>query len=216
MKKRFNKLTALFLTVTCLSVAFLFGKENGSSVNAEDVQTETVLINDFESFVDFNYLTMNNALGKVSMNVDEQFVSSGETSACVYVQPDLFNGRMDAKIPTLFHSLNLIRENKDYTNFRYVTKVSAMVYNGESTAQEIGLQLVYTVKNRAFVSGKAQWYSLEPNSWTEITFEIGSKTIPIAYKKKACGVNFVFKRPTETQSGYTLYIDELAIDRKVV
>ena len=90
MKKRFNKLTALFLTVTCLSVAFLFEKENGSSVNAEDVQTETVLINDFESFVDFNYLTMNNALGKVSMNVDEQFVSSGETSACVYVQPDLF------------------------------------------------------------------------------------------------------------------------------
>ena len=159
---------------------------------------------------------MSNSLGKVTMNTDNRYVKGGDTSACVYVQPDLFNGRMNAKIPGLFHSVKLEREGKDYTNFRYVTKVKTMVYNADAEAREIGLQLVYTVKNRSLVTGKAQWYTLEPNAWTEIVFEIGSTTIPVVYKKKAYGVNFVFKRPTAEEKGYTLYLDELSLEKKVL
>ena len=215
MKKMINKWIALFLTLICLPLSLVSGSVK-SSVKAEDAATETVLLNGFETAAHFNYLMMSNSLGRVSLNANESYVYEGETSACVYVQPDMFNGRMDAKIPGLFHALKLERENLDYTNFRYVTKVTARVYNAEATEQEIGLQLVYAVKNRSLVTGKAQWYTLAPNAWTEIIFEIGSTTIPVVYKKKAYGVNFVFKRPAADESGYTLYIDALSLEKKTL
>lgn len=210
--RKITKGLVLLLTLLCMPVALIGGSAQQSSAKAEEPTTETIVVNDFEAPAKFNYFTMSNALGKVTMDTD----NGGNTRACVYVQPDLFNGRMDAKVPGLFHSLKLQKEEKDYTNFRYVTQVKAKVYNAEDTEQEIGLQLVYTVKNRSLVTGKAQWYTLAPNAWTEITFDIGAKTIPVAYKKKAYGLNFVFKRPTKNQSGYTLYIDDLALQKKIV
>ena len=168
--KKINKLFATFFALICLPLAVVGGSVKDASVQAEETTTETILLNNFETSVQFNYFMMSIALGKVSMNMDERYVSEGEASACIYVQPDLFYGRMDAKIPGLYHSLKLEREGLDYTNFRYVNKVTAMVYNAESTTQEIGLQLVYTVRNRSLVTGREQWYSLEPNTWTEISF----------------------------------------------
>ena len=215
MKKKLTKIFAVLFTVLCLPIAMSSGAKD-TSAQAEEPTTETVVLNDFETPAQFNYFMMSNSLGKVTMNTDNRYVKSGDTSACVYVQPDLFNGRMNAKIPGLFHSVKLEREGKDYTNFRYVTKVKTMVYNADAEAREIGLQLVYTVKNRSLVTGKAQWYTLEPNAWTEIVFEIGSTTIPVVYKKKAYGVNFVFKRPTAEEKGYTLYLDELSLEKKVL
>lgn len=215
MKKRMTKIFAVLFTLLCIPLA-MGGGAKGASVQAEEPTTETIALNDFEASAQFNYFMMTNSLGKVSMNADGRYVHGGDASACVYVQPDMFNGRMDAKIPGLFHSVKLEREGKDYTNFRYVTKVKAMVYNPNAEQREIGLQLVYTVKNRSLVTGKAQWYTLEPNAWTEIAFEIGSTTIPVVYKKKAYGLNFVFKRPSAEEKGYTLYLDDLALEKKVL
>ena len=216
MKKRKNKSIALFLTLICTSMALAGCSMQKTPVMAENSPTETISLNSFESNFDFNYLMMSNSLGKVSMNWNAQYVSDGEGSACVYVQPDVFNGMMEAKVPGLYQALKLERAGEDYTNFRYVTKVKTKVYNPDSAEKEIGLQLVYTVKNRSLVTGKAQWYTLAPNAWTEIVFEIGSTTIPVAYKKKACGVNFVFKRPAEDAEGYTLYLDDFALEKKVL
>lgn len=214
--RKMTKYFALLLTLLCMPMALIGGSSKQSSAQAETPATETIVLNDFETSAQFNYFMMSNSLGQVSMNGDTRYVSSGQTSARVYVQPDLFNGRMDAKIPGLYHALKLVREDVDYTNFRYVTKVKTKVYNPDSAEKEIGLQLVYTVKNRSLVTGKAQWYTLAPNAWTEIVFEIGSTTIPVAYKKKACGVNFVFKRPAEDAEGYTLYLDDFALEKKVL
>ena len=214
--KKINKWLASVFALICLPLACVGGGARDSFVQAEEAETEQILLNNFETPAQFNYFMMSNSLGKVSMNMQKQYTYDGDVSACVYVQPDLFYGRMDAKMPGLYHGLKLEREGVDYTNFRYVNKVTAMVYNPESTTREIGLQLVYTVKNRSLVTGKAQWYSLEPNTWTEIVFEIGSTTIPVVYKKKAYGLNFVFKRPGMDESGYTLYVDSLALERRVL
>ena len=196
MKKIMKKMMAFMLMLLCLPVALVSGGNAMEAVRAEEAETETILLNGFETSAHFNYLTMSNCLGQVTMNTDAAYVRDGAASVKLYVQPDLFSGRMDAKIPGLYHGLKLVKEGLDYTNFRYVNKVTASVYNAEDTVQEIGLQIVYTVKNRSLVTGKAQWYELQPKEWTEITFEIGSTTIPVAYKKKAYGLNFLCKRET--------------------
>lgn len=215
MKKVFKKWIAVALTLICLPLALLGGGAS-ASVQAEEEAVETILLNDFESSVQFNYLMMSNSLGTVRQSQNDKAFGGGASSAQIYVQPDLFNGRMDAKIPGLYHALKLQREELDYTNFRYVNKVTAMVYNAEETEQEIGLQLVYTVKNRSLVTGKAKWFTLPAKQWTEIAFDITSTTIPVVYKKKACGVNFVFKRPAADESGYTLYLDDLCLQKRVL
>ena len=158
---------------------------------------------------------MQQLLGKISWQGDKDYVTDGEKSIKVWVQPNPFGdvSQYDARIPSFIHTLNLRKDQKDFTSFRNVTALKVDVYNTEDTAQQMGISLAYKEVNRGFQTGRATYFELAPNAWTTVTLEITDLSIPLAYNKKAVAVSFVFERPKSTEAGRTFYMDNFRLEK---
>ena len=210
MKKVKKILLGTILAATC---AFSACGAVAPQAEGETAATATTQINSFESQLDLNYMSMQNVLGRATLEKDAQYIKSGETSMKVWVQPNPFNdvSTFDSSVPYLMHSLERKRINEDYTNFKNVTKVKVDVYNAQDTVEKFGLNICLKAQSRAFVCTKTTYYDVQPG-WNTVEMEITKTTIPSVYKRKAIGVSFVFERPKSTEPGNVFYLDDFRLE----
>ncbi|MBQ9728445.1 MAG: hypothetical protein IJV85_02500 [Clostridia bacterium] len=206
-----------FLFGTILAAVCAFSACGGITTNAAETATTPVVVNSFENQSDLNYVMMQQLLGKITLQEEKEYITDGDASMKVWVQPNLFGdvAQYDARVPAFMHTLNLKKAGKNYTSFRNVASVKIDVYNAETTEQQIGVNLAYKEVNRGFQTGRATFYTLAPEAWTTVTMEITSLSIPQAYNKKAVAIGFVFDRPTSKETaGRTFYVDNFRLEMK--
>ncbi len=168
------------------------------------------LVNGYESQLDLNSMMMYNALGKVSVNQDAQFVRNGKASAKVTVMADPFNGVYDAYTPRLYQAMHIKKDGRDYTDFTDTYIVELDVYNTSEKEEKFGVSLYYSYYEG---TGASEWYTLAPNAWTTVRYRVTRETIPTATVngetvRKVEGVNYLFERQKEEVD---FYLDALRV-----
>ena len=169
------------------------------------------LVNDFETQKDLNSMMMYTVLGKVTVQSDESYISHGEASAKITVMADPFDGGYDAYTPSLYQSMNIKKDGRDYRDFSKTGTVEFDLYNSSDTQQRIGLALYYSYYNG---SSAREWFTLAPNAWTTVRYSVTRELIPESKNgegntvRNVEGVYLYFDRQQEETN---FYLDALRL-----
>ncbi|MBQ9728443.1 MAG: hypothetical protein IJV85_02490 [Clostridia bacterium] len=198
-----------------LAGACAFSACAGISSRAEEQTTSYITVNDFETQRSLNYLMMQNALGIVTLEKDAQYVTSGNASIKMFVQPDPFEGyyRSWKKEPYIFHATELRPEGLDYTDYTNVVAVEIDVFNAQDTVESIGFQHVYSTAYYSFTGLALEWVEVAPQAWTTVVLEINlaEMEIPEKFGSHIKGLGIQFERPAHDSEGKTFYMDHLRL-----
>lgn len=219
MKKWIAGLLCIICVLSCFcGCAGGTNIENGSSTdnssNTSSISKTTnpiVKMNGFETHKELSLLALHEALGKVELNKDQEFIKSGVGSAKVIVthEPYVTGGGN----PSLWQEMHIDATGEDYSDFSNVTRLSLEVYNEQETIGRIGMQLVYS-------SGVEQieWFELTPKAWTTVTYHITRELIPKVVSSRTGEVSYPvtmmrinFNRPTDNEDIY--YLDDFHLYR---
>ncbi len=168
------------------------------------VTNPIISLNGFETQADLSTLTMEGVLGKVELCKETDYVKSGAASAKVTVlhEPYSLNDS-----PYLYQAANLVKRAEDYTDFAKTKLVTLDVYSANATTERIGLQLVY-----AEAVSLVSWFTLAPNAWTEIQYNIPRESIPVwesdnGESNFVKGINILYERPKTQDTVF--YMDDM-------
>ena len=194
--------------ITCFVLTAMATLACATACNTADTNTSNVLqkmvVNDFENSADMAKLLIGNKLGKVQLQMEEEFVKSGEKSAKVSVTGNSMFG-----VPYLYQNFD-IEGHEEYSDFTRNVKMTMWVYNDDTVAHTV--QAEYTFASGAL--GKTE-VSLPSKEWTLLNYEIDRQYLPFSNKGEyypCLGVYFYFDI-SQSGDAYDLYFDELSLYR---
>ena len=208
MKKSISLITAILMLVS-ISACNKNIENEEPSTNPTGMQS-VYLVNGFEERADLSTMLLNGYLGRVQINEKQEYIKSGTGSAELTVISD----PIIVTTPYLYQDLCLEKRELDLTDFSNVRSLETELYNPNDKEMRIGIQLVYN----ATTTGGTKWYSLTPNAWTTVKFNVAREYIPEytqtdidGNEKKTLnvdGVNLYFQRG---EQDYTLYMDDMRV-----
>lgn len=168
------------------------------------------LVNGYENQLDLNSMMMYTALGKVTISNESEYVRHGNASAKVTIMADPFFGVYDSYIPSLHQAMNIKKDGRDYTDFTDIGTIELDVYNTSEKEEKFGFALYYSYYEG---NSATEWFTLAPNAWTTIRYNVTREMIPTAKKngktvRTVEGVRYYFERQKEELD---FYIDALRV-----
>ena len=208
MKKTFFLIMAMFLLVSMSACGN--NKENEESTTNNTGTQSVYVVNGFEERADLSTMLLNGYLGRVQINEKQEYIKTGMGSAELTIISD----PIVLMTPYLYQDLYLEKKNLDLTDFSNIRSVETELYNPNAHEVRIGMQLVYNAKTE----GGTKWYSLAPNAWTTVKFNVSREYIPeytqqdidgnIKNTLNVDGINLYFDRG---EQDYTLYMDDMCV-----
>lgn len=182
-----------------------FGCGKQDKPNGEQNETpDYAIVNDFENYrTDVEPLVPLNYFGKISLNEDKTFVSSGEKSLKLYPSSDPTQSNLSA--PVFRQPLNQVAKQLDLSDIRQVSKFTCKAYNASDKDVSVYVSVDFdggSTFRKEFVL---------KNGWNTVSYSIDPQIIGISYDVSACkGLLFGFDKPQDGEVP-TVYIDELAV-----
>ena len=218
MRKFIAVLATILLAFSAVGCSTKDKNDGGNESVGATPTNPVVTLNGFESNMDLNTISANGVLGKIQINKDTNFLTEGKQSAKVTVTSKPWQTRT----PSLFQATEIKYKEENYTDFGKVKHVLFDIYNAENTEKKIGVQLAYTLGgdvSRFWVSAGsvAKFYTLQPNAWTTVRFDVPREYIPTAKDadgntiNKVIGINLEFERPKDADENF--YIDNFRLYR---
>lgn len=206
MKKFLLILLSLILAMTALGAV-------GCGEKPIEKSNPLIVLNDFETIKDFDTIHLRGYLGRVTKNVDQDFVTRGSSSAKVEVEA--YRANSSTKPQSMYQECNLKAKGFNYSDFSFTSDITVDVYNAQLVEKEFKLQLVYELTNGdELVAEIAQSYTLEPQTWNKVRYTVDRAYIPvvdgISYVK---ALVFIFQDPPDNQADRfdLYYVDNICL-----
>ena len=169
----------------------------------ENKNPNYVVVNDFENYKeDVEPLVPLNYFGKISLNEEEKYVTSGEKSLRLYPASDPTQSNLSA--PEFRQPLNQVAKELDLSDIRQITKFTCSVYN--DSEKDVSMYV-----STDFDGGSTfkKEFVLK-SGWNTVSYSVDPQIIGISYDVSVCkGLLFGFDKPQEGEVP-TIYMDELA------
>ncbi len=193
-----------------------------------------VLLNGYENERDLNSIMMYEYFGSVDVEkapTEEgatSYVKSGEGSAKLVVHKDKFGGARKTYDPYIYQATYIQSRGIDCRDFGKTVAIEMDIYNAQDTEAQAGIRLVYSsTYHDNNVKEAIEWYTLAPNAWTTVHYNVVREKIPLnklgsAEDKGTCpatefslvrGFDLAFKRPAAEENDATFYLDDARIFR---
>ena len=206
----------------------------GSSPAPETTSNPVVLLNGYENERDLNSVMVYEYFGTVDVEkaptdkTAKSYVKSGAGSAKLMVEKDKFGGARKTYNPYIYQATYIQSRGIDCRDFGKTVAIEADIYNAQDKAMQVGIRLVYSsTYHDNNVKEAVEWYTLAPNAWTTIHYNVVREKIPqnklgSAEDAGTCpktafslvrGFDFLFKRPTAEEENAIFYLDDTRIFR---
>ena len=202
--KKMKKAICFSLTCLLLTMGVFCGCEKKQE--QPTLTNPVVVLNDFETQTELSTTAMVGLLGKVEINQDAAYKTSGDGSAKITV---IHNPYTEALSPTLFQSVNLQKRGEDHSDFAKTSSMTVDVYNANATVEKLGVQMKYPSGNSLI-----EWFELVPNAWTTIRYKVPRESIPQTQRAGQTGnyiqgIQFLYERPTDADRIF--YMDNMCL-----
>ncbi len=200
-KKRIGKMIAL-LTATTLCIA-TFGacdKEKGSETKESGAKVITTeVLNDFSTEKDLYQVLLLDGYGKMSLNKDEKYYSTGGGSAQLWVADN--NGTSMVFKQRLQSDVN----DYDYTNFKKAKNVNTSIYNPSEDEVEIVFALEFSDGGRSSIKK----FTLN-SGWNDLQYAVDREILSLQFDlEKAMYLSYTLENK---ETPYTVYFDNISLD----
>ena len=126
-----------------------------------------ILLNGYEDQAQLSRIRMGGNLGKVTLNDESSYITEGDSSAKVVVIPKPWY-QDGARTPSLTQLTKINSENLDFSDFSKTIRIGLDIYNTQDREIDFGMQLICN----DYVSETVKWFTLAPNGWTNIAYNI--------------------------------------------
>ena len=202
---KLRKFAVLFLVV-CFAV--LPASACGSMPSESEKETQTVVVNAFDTQTDFDTMQLCGLLGKSSLNTDARYVKSGKGS----MQVTVASKPLENKVGFLYQGMRQDNIGRtDLSDFAAFDNMRLQIYNTSTESKRVGIRLVYVYDQDGNTESTTTWYTLQPE-WNAVVYNIDRTNIPVGESgiRKVAGVSLYFDRD-ETDTVY--YLDEWVMHR---
>ena len=202
---KLRKFAVLFLVV-CFAV--LPASACGSTPSESEKETQTVVVNAFDTQTDFDTMQLCGLLGKSSLNTDARYVKSGKGS----MQVTVASKPLENKVGFLYQGMRQDNIGRtDLSDFAAFDNMRLQIYNTSTESKRVGIRLVYVYDQDGNTESTTTWYTLQPE-WNAVVYNIDRINIPVGESgiRKVAGVSLYFDRD-ETDTVY--YLDEWVMHR---
>lgn len=189
-------LTALLAASSLCSCENLSFSEEEVNPNAKIIKTE--VLNDFATEKDMYQVILTDGYGKMTLNREEEYCSTGGGSAKLWVSNE--NGK-----PMGFKQrLKSLTQGYDYSNLKKVKNIKTSVYNGSE--EEVNVLFAIEFADGSKSSGMK--YTLK-SGWNYLTYEVDRELLSMQFDmEKAMYLSYSFScNPTP----YTVYVDNISV-----
>lgn len=196
---------SLILLSCVILMAGFAGCAPREEVKQEENQNPNyAIVNDYENYKeDIEPLVPLNYFGKISLNEDKEYVTSGEKSLKLYPSSDPTQSNLSA--PEFRQPLNQVAKELDLSDIRQVSKFTCSVYN--TSEKDISMYVSVDFDGGSTFSRE---FVLK-NGWNTVSYSVDPQIIGISYDVSACkGLLFGFDKPQDGEVP-TIYMDELAV-----
>ncbi len=203
-KSRLRIITFILTTVVlltslcaCENVNILNGLNGvGSSEKAKVITTE--VLNDFSSESDLYQVLLSDGYGKMSLNKDENYYSTGSGSAELWVANNngtsmIFKQRLNSKV-----------NDYDYANFKKIKNVRTSVYN--ASEEEIGV--IFALEFSDGSKSSIKKYALQ-SGWNTLNYDVDREMLSMQFDiEKTMYLSYTFE---SKETPYTVYVDNISL-----
>ena len=158
----------------------------------------TEVLNSFSTERDLYQVILSNGYGKLTLNKNEQYYSTGSGSAALWVSdqnglPMLFKQRLTSNVGDF-----------NYSNFKSVKNVKTSIY---SAAQE-DVDVVFALEFADGSKSASRKYTLK-TGWNELVYDVDRAMLALQFDlEKAVYLSYTFNT---NDTPYTVYVDRIAI-----
>ena len=132
---RLRKFAVLFLV--CFAV--LPASACGSTPSESEKETQTVVVNAFDTQTDFDTMQLCGLLGKSSLNTDARYVKSGKGS----MQVTVASKPLENKVGFLYQGMRQDNIGRtDLSDFAAFDNMRLQIYNTSTESKRVGVRLV--------------------------------------------------------------------------
>ena len=184
----------LTATSLCSCENLSFFKEENS--NAKLIKTE--VLNDFSNEKDMYQVILTDGYGKMTLNKDEEYCSTGGGSAKLWVSNE--NGK-----PMGFKQrLTSLTQGYDYSNFKNIKNVKTAIYN--ASTEEV--KVLFAIEFSDGSKSAGMRYTLQ-SGWNYLTYAVDRELLSLQFDlEKAMYLSYSFScNPTP----YTVYVDSISL-----
>lgn len=195
------KMVALILTLVFALTTFFACNENANQEpqkSGAKVIT-TALLNDFSDEKDLYQVLLLNGYGKMSLNKDKKYYSTGSGSAKLW----LANNNDAAMI--LKQRLKSEVQNTDHTNFKEVKAVKTDIYNDSQEEVEI----VFALEFSDGAKSPIKKYTLQ-SGWNYLNYAVDREMLSMQFDiEKTMYLSYTF---SNNETPYTVYVDNISLN----
>jgi hypothetical protein len=200
-KNRFRMITLIvttivFLTSFCGCENFSVFKDNSQNENAKVIKTET--LNDFSTEKDLYQVLLSDGYGKMSLNKDEKYYTTGNGSAKLWVSND--NGKSMIFKQRLKSEVN----GFDYTNFKKMKSIRTSIYNESDETVGVIFALEFSDGSKSSIKK----YTLQ-SGWNTLSYGVDREMLSMQFDiEKTMYLTYTFEC---NETPYTVYVDDISL-----
>lgn len=199
MKKNISKILALALGAVLVTTSL------GACSKKEEKQEETdariittQLLNNFSNEKELYQVILSNGYGKMSLNKDKAYYTTGNGSAALWVAdnngaPMLFRQRLESDVL-----------GYDYTDFTKIKEIRTSVYN----ASEEEVQVMFALEFSDGSKSSMKKYTLQ-SGWNSLHYDVDREMLSMQFDiSKTMYLGYTF---TPNETPYTVYVDDISL-----
>ena len=197
IKKKTLKFIALILMTVLLSTAlFACAKEVDDGGEAKIITTQ--VLNDFSTERDLYKVLLFNGYGKLSLNKETDYYSTGKGSAKLFVSNEiganmLFKQRLKSEV-----------NGYDYSNFKKIKNVKTVIYN--SAQEDVGL--IFALEFSDGSKSSIKKYTLK-SGWNTLNYDVDREMLAMQFDiEKTMYLSYTFET---NDAPYTVYVDSISL-----
>ncbi len=140
----------------------------------EQEESNRVQLLTFDSYEELTgtKIRLENAFGKISMNKDKTYITEGDGSIAIYPQGDYTRETWNP-----YMQLDCMNTTFGSSDFSELKSITMDVYNDSDEEREIAISFTIANYSENFLSTPTVMFTLEPNSWTECTYNVAEEIV---------------------------------------
>jgi len=195
-KKVLRVITLVFVVVLSTASFASCSKKNEVNENAKVITTQ--VLNSFSSERDLYQVLLLDGYGKMTLNKEQEYYSTGEGSAKLWISNNngasmVFKQRLKSKT-----------YEYDYTDFKKVKSISTSIFN----AAEEDVHIMFALEFSDGGKSSIKKYTLK-NGWNELKYNVDREILSMQFDiEKTMYLTYTF---ANNEKPYTVYVDQISL-----